>query len=146
MNVSGLHLDGADGRRGLKPLEGTFLLLLLYEEDGTPLCSQQLASYRDDYVLLTDLRVEVVAASTDSLESHSEFLARIGGLPFPLLSDTDGVLARALQTWDPSTRRSRRAAFVIDQSATIVHAICPYNPAKLEQYGEDVLETLGFNE
>jgi peroxiredoxin Q/BCP len=119
------------------------LLLLSYEEDATPACTTELASFRDDFEILAGLAVDVLAVSTDSLASHHAFLERIGGLPFPLLSDTGGVLARALETWDPATRRSKRAVFVSGSGGAILHAACPYNPSNLAQY-EAVFRALGF--
>jgi peroxiredoxin Q/BCP len=135
-------LPGTDGPRRLLPEHSERLLVVFYQEDATPACTTQLCSFRDDFELLQQLGVEVVAVSVDDLDAHRAFLQRLGGLPYPLLSDATGAAARAFGVWDADTRRSRRAVFVVDRAGTVVHATAPYTPANLVQY-EAVFRALG---
>jgi nitrogen fixation NifU-like protein len=134
MQAPDVTLEGTSGPRPLRPIAGPHLLLIVYEEDGTPTCTTQLCSFREDFDLLAALGVEVAGMSTDSLASHIAFLERLGGLPFPLLSDPQGAVARSLGAWDASSGRARRALFVIAADGEVVHAACPYSPGDLSEY------------
>src|SRR5216117_3399921 len=71
------------------------VVLAFYTEDSTPLCSTEISMLRDDYEVVQELGAEVVAVSADSAQSHRDFLERLGGLPFTLLSDETLEAARA---------------------------------------------------
>ena len=43
-------------------------------------------------------KAELFGVSTDSIESHQEFIKK-HGLPFPLLSDSDQEIVKAYQVW-----------------------------------------------
>ena len=120
------------------------LLLTFYSEDATPLCSSQVVAFREDYAMVEELGALLLAASADSLESHQAFVRRLGGLPFPLASDSDLSLARDYGVVDEGGKRSRRAVFVIDRDGTLLHRIDHYNPSNSSQY-EDVFRALGMD-
>lgn len=143
MQAPVLELDGTDGRRPLRPQQGKYLLLLFYQEDGTPTCTTELTSFREEADLLVELGLEVVGVSTDDLASHRHFIEWLGQLPFPLLSDPGGVAARAFGAWDESAGRALRAVFVIDADGGVVHSVCPYNPTDLTAF-EGIFRAVGF--
>lgn len=62
---------------------------------GAKGCTPQSCAFRDDYGELRALGVDVYGISTQSPEGQREAMERLG-LPFELLSDSDLVLARAL--------------------------------------------------
>ncbi len=120
------------------------VLLAFYFEDGTPACSTEIAALKDAHDALRERGARVVAVSADSIESHRAFAERLGGLPYPLASDTELAAARAYDAvaeHDP--RRSRRALFVIERDGTIVYAANPYSPNSLSQL-EGALRALGM--
>jgi peroxiredoxin len=119
------------------------VVLAFYFEDATPLCSSEVATLKADYDLIRDLGAEVVAVSVDSLDSHAAFARRLGGFPFPLVSDSDLLATRLYDVLDETGKRSRRAIFVIDRGGTVLHAIGWYQPGNVTQY-EEVLHALGF--
>lgn len=129
-----LTLPGTDGPRRLRPLQSDRLLVIFYQEDATPTCSTQVVSFREDFDAVREAGAEIVAISSDSQESHAAFIERLGGLPFPLLSDTDGSAARAFGVWDTSIQRAFRSVFVIDRKGRIKHAVRHYSPANLTEY------------
>ncbi len=139
------ELPGTDGPRPLLPLRADRLLVLFYQEDGTPACTTELCSFRDEIELLHELGAELVGVSVDNLESHRAFLERIGGLPFPLLCDAGGDLARAFGVWDAEARRAQRAAFVLDRTGAVRHAQVPYSPSNIAQY-EAIFRALGLSD
>jgi len=119
------------------------VVLAFYFEDATPLCTSEVATLKEDYDLIRDLGAEVVAISGDSLTSHEAFARRLGGFPFPLVSDSDLLAARLYDVLDETGKRSRRAVFVIDRGGTILHAIGWYQPGNVAQY-EEIFRVLGF--
>ncbi|HET9477574.1 MAG TPA: peroxiredoxin family protein [Dehalococcoidia bacterium] len=122
---------------------GGNVVLAFYTEDSTTLCSSEVAMLRDDYEIIRKLGAEVLAVSADTLESHADFARRIGGLPFPLASDTGLEAARAYGVVDDAGKRSRRAVFVIDTGGLIIHAERWFQPGNPAQF-EAIFRALGF--
>ncbi|KGO89440.1 peroxiredoxin [Flavobacterium suncheonense] len=69
------------------------LVIYFYPKDDTPGCTKQACFFRDQYEEFTDLGVEVVGISGDSVASHKKFAERYK-LPFTLLSDEDKSLRK----------------------------------------------------
>ncbi len=119
------------------------VVLAFYAEDATPLCSSQLSMLKDDYDAVHELGASVLAVSADSLDSHRQFAERLGGLPFPLASDEDLAVARLYNVADEEAKRSRRAAFVIDEEGIIAHAEPWFQPGNSAQF-EAIFRALGL--
>ena len=119
------------------------VVLAFYAEDATPLCSSQLAMLKDDYDAVRELGASVLAVSADSLGSHRQFAERLGGLPFPLASDEDLAVARLYDVADEEAKRSRRAAFVLDEEGIIAHAEPWFQPGNSAQF-EAIFRALGL--
>ncbi len=119
------------------------VLVAFYVEDNTPLCSNEISLFKEDYDLLEQLGAEVVGISADDLQSHQRFAEKLGGLPFPLACDEALEAARAYGTLDDSGKRSRRAVFVIDKGGAILHAVPWFQPGNPSQY-EEIFLALGF--
>ena len=119
------------------------LILAFYAEDNTPLCSNEVAMFRDDFEVIRELGAQIVAVSTDDLASHEAFAARLGGLPFPLASDADREVARLYGVLDDEGKRSQRAVFVIGTDGTVLHAEPWFQPGNPAQY-EAIFRALGF--
>ncbi len=119
------------------------VILAFYQEDNTPLCSSEVSVFKEDYDLIQHLRAEIVALSTDDLDSHMDFEAKLGGVPFPLVSDEGLEAARAYGVLDEAGKRSRRAIFVIDKGGKILHVVPWFQPGNPSQY-EEIFVALGF--
>ncbi len=138
------ELPSTQGTLRLKDLTATKkVLLAFYAEDNTPLCASEVSVLKEDYELVQQLRTEVVAVSADSLDSHRDFADKLGGVPFPLVSDENLEAARAYGVLDEAGNRSRRAVFVIDKGGTILHVVPWFQPGNPGQY-EDIFVALGF--
>lgn len=62
------------------------LVVYFYPKDDTPGCTKQACFFRDQYEEFSDLGVEVIGISGDSVTSHKKFAERYQ-LPFTLLAD-----------------------------------------------------------
>jgi peroxiredoxin len=95
-------------------------VVTFYVADWHPVCSAQLARYRDLGPELKRLGAELLAISGDTVWSHTAF-ANAHRLPFPLLADDRprGMTARAYGAYDAHRQAVRRALFVIDAHGTI---------------------------
>jgi thioredoxin-dependent peroxiredoxin len=120
------------------------VVLAFYYEDATPTCSNELSVLRDDYETVRELGAEVIAISTDSLDSHEAFAERLGGLPFPLASDEGLAAAKAFDVVDDAGKRSRRAVFVIDRGGRVLHVERWFQPGNPTQY-EAIFRALGLD-
>ncbi|MBU6505656.1 MAG: peroxiredoxin [Betaproteobacteria bacterium] len=77
----------------LSDYQGHWLVLYFYPKDETPGCTTEACAYRDDIQKIRKLGAAVVGVSIDDASSHAEF-AQHHHLPFPLLADSDGTVAR----------------------------------------------------
>lgn len=77
----------------LREHRGHPVVLYFYPKDGSPGCTQEACSFRDQYEDFQRLGAEVVGISSDDAASHQRFADR-HELPFTLLSDADGQLRR----------------------------------------------------
>ncbi len=115
----------------LDSLRGKWLVLYFYPKNDTPGCTEEACSFRDDMAQLTALGAQIVGVSIDSAASNAEF-AKKYHLPFPLLADKDGDVARrygAYADW-MVTRFARRYTFLIDPQGKIAKAYLKVDTSK----------------
>lgn len=96
------------------------VVLVFYPGDDSPVCTRQLNSYNDDLSQFSALNAQVLAVSSQSIESHEKFSAE-QGFRFPLLADVDKVVAGAYGTLGPLGFQ-RRSVFVIDSTGVVRYA------------------------
>jgi thioredoxin-dependent peroxiredoxin len=75
-------------------LKGKAVVLYFYPKDETPGCTKEACAFRDAWKDLEATGVVLVGISTDTDESHKKF-AEHHKLPFHLVSDPDGAIAKA---------------------------------------------------
>ena len=101
---------------------GRWLVLYFYPRDDTPGCTREACRFRDDYQQLQALHAQVIGISVDAADSHARFAAKYH-LPFPLLADTQGLVAAqygALIKLGP-LKMARRMTFIIAPDGHIAH-------------------------
>lgn len=139
------HLPDQDGDTvSLGDFAGRKLLLYFYPKDETPGCTTEACAFRDARQDYADRGIAVVGVSADDAASHQGFRSH-HGLEFPLLSDVDGTVSSAYDTW--GTRKlsvseftgAFRSTFLIDEEGKIAQAW--YNVAP-EGHPEAVLAAL----
>jgi peroxiredoxin Q/BCP len=89
------HATAHDGTAlSLATFQGKNVVLYFYPKDETPGCTKEACSFRDAWKELSATGAVLVGISTDDADSHKKF-AEHYQLPFHLVSDPDGVIAKA---------------------------------------------------
>jgi peroxiredoxin Q/BCP len=78
----------------LAALQGKKVVLYFYPKDETPGCTAEACSFRDSFADIEKTGAVLIGVSMDNLDSHKEFTDHFK-LPFPLVSDADGAIAKA---------------------------------------------------
>ena len=105
-------LSAADGSTvDAQQLRGKTVVLYFYPQDDTPGCTQEACDFRDQSPALLAKGAVVLGVSADAADSHRQFQNKYR-LPFTLLSDSAGAVARQYGVWN-DTGFTRRATFVI---------------------------------
>jgi thioredoxin-dependent peroxiredoxin len=126
--------------RDMLAYRNRWVVLYFYPRDDTPGCTREACRFRDDYPAAKNLGAEILGISVDSSESHAAFAGKYG-LPFPLLADTDGRVARqygALWSLGP-LRFARRRTFIIGPRGKIEKI---YRKVRPDTHSRQVLEDL----
>ncbi|MEM3096968.1 MAG: peroxiredoxin [Nitrososphaerota archaeon] len=129
----GREVGLADLIRGYKAL-----ILYFYPKDDTPGCTTEACGFRDVFSALRRAGANVVGVSVDSPESHRRFIGKYS-LPFQLLSDMDGRVARLYDAFREDRGTCARKTFVIDSSG-IVRAVFP--KVSPDEHAREILDTL----
>lgn len=113
----------------LSDLRGRKVVLYFYPKDDTPGCTTEACNFRDDIYKIKALGAEIVGISLDSAESHAHF-AEKHGLPFPLLSDAEGVVAEkyGCLTEKAGFRYAQRHTFILDPQGRIAKVYRDVDP------------------
>lgn len=80
----------------LSKLKGKFVLIYFYPKDDTPGCTKEACSFRDQYPKIEKLNTVILGVSRQDEASHKKFKEK-HKLPFDLLADTDGSLAKSFE-------------------------------------------------
>lgn len=102
------------------------LIVFFYPKAMTPGCTAEACDFRDRYEHLLDAGYAVVGVSPDSPEANAEF-AVAENLPFPLLSDTDNLVASRFGAWGTKTNYGKqyegliRSTFVLGPDGELEH-------------------------
>lgn len=97
---------------------GQVVVLLFYPGDETPICTAQMCSVRDRWEDYIATGAEVVGISTDSVESHQNFVQH-HNLPLRLLADTDRKVADLYGAQSLIPGKVARSVFVIDAKGVV---------------------------
>jgi peroxiredoxin Q/BCP len=97
------------------------VVLYFYPKDETPGCTAEACSFRDSYEDFTRAGAEVIGVSADSVDSHQRF-ADHHRLPFTLLSDAGGAVAKLYDVQRTLGLWPGRVTFVIDRQGVIRHS------------------------
>jgi peroxiredoxin Q/BCP len=130
-------LDRNGKSRNLSQFRGKPVVLYFYPMDFAAGASAQAGEFGADFARYRRLGANIVGVSTDQPQVHREFAARYK-LPYPLLSDPNGDLARAFGV-PLQAGTIRHATFLIDRRG-VIRKVWP----KVHPWGHsrEVLEAL----
>ncbi|HBC40980.1 MAG TPA: thioredoxin-dependent thiol peroxidase [Pseudanabaena sp.] len=108
----------------LSSLKGSRVVLYFYPRDNTPGCTKEACGFRDHYAQFQSKNTIIFGVSTDDAKSHQKFTQKFD-LPFPLLTDADGQVATAYESYGLKKFMGKeyvgvfRNTFVIDVEGNI---------------------------
>jgi thioredoxin-dependent peroxiredoxin len=134
----GFELEDQDAKtHRLADYRGRWVVLYFYPKDRSPACTTEACSFRDDLPTLRALGVQILGVSVDNAKSHARF-AEKHSLPFPLLSDHGGAVAKSygsLWSFGP-LRFAKRHTFIIDPEGKIARI---YRDVKPKEHSRQVI-------
>ena len=104
----------------LQDYSGRWVVLYFYPKNDTPGCTKEACTFRDDYNVIVAQNTQVLGVSVDDRNSHAKFAEKYN-LPFPLLADEGGKVARdyqALISLGP-LKLAKRHTFIVDPEGKI---------------------------
>jgi peroxiredoxin Q/BCP len=107
--------DGAV--RTLAEFQGRPLVIFFYPKDGSPGCTKEACAFRDAWKRYEDRGIAIVGVSKDDSASHKAFAVE-HRLPFPLLADEDGAVARAYGV-DSTFGLMDRVTVLVDEQGVV---------------------------
>jgi peroxiredoxin Q/BCP len=138
-------LPSSDGQTiSLAQFQGQWVVLYFYPRDNSPGCTKEACGFRDTYAQFQQAQTVILGISTDSVASHAKFIRKYN-LPFLLLADTEGQVARAYGSYGPKKFMGKtyegvfRHTFILDPQGQIVQI---YRQVKPETHAQQVLADL----
>ena len=112
----------------LSSLRGSKILLWFYPQAGTPGCTAEGCSLRDNYNYYQENNIVVVGVSFDPVEDNSAFAKRFE-FPFALLCDTDRKVGLTYGACDnPKAPYAERISYLIDEQGRILRVYPQVDP------------------
>ncbi|EGC32969.1 hypothetical protein DICPUDRAFT_81218 [Dictyostelium purpureum] len=96
------------------------VVLYFYPKDETSVCTKQACEFRDKYQAFISAGANVIGVSQDDAASHAKFTSKYS-LPFTLLTDKDGKLAKEYGVGKTALFLPGRTTFIIDKDHNIAH-------------------------
>ncbi|SMG29526.1 peroxiredoxin Q/BCP [Marivirga sericea] len=97
---------------------GEPIILFFYPKNFTKVCTAEVCEFRDAFSEFRDLNVKVVGISQDTISSHQKF-KKENKLPFELLSDPKGKVAKLYKATIPVIGMNRRITYLMDKEQRI---------------------------
>lgn len=111
---------------------GRVVVLAFYPRDFTPSDSLQLSRFREQHASLFGDSTTVLGISTDPVQTHQRFAARLD-LPFRLLSDGAQDAAAKYGSKDRDNR-NRRSVYVIGRDGRVTYRDLRFNATDDKAY------------
>lgn len=98
---------------------GKPIIIYFYPKDFTRVCSQEACDFRDNITFFKDLDIDVVGISRDSISTHERFREHYQ-LPFHLLADTTGKVARSYDALIPLIGIPKRVTYLLNSQHQVI--------------------------
>jgi peroxiredoxin Q/BCP len=116
------------------------VVVYFYPKDRTPGCTAEAGAFRDSYPTFAELGAEVVGISSDSVDSHKGFASECG-LPFRILSDTDGEVRRRYGVSSSMGIIPGRVTYVVDKGGIVRYVFS--SQLRATRHVKEALEAIG---
>ncbi len=138
-------LNNAQGESvSLSDFRGQWVVLYFYPKDNTPGCNKEACGFRDTDAAFTAQNIKVLGVSPDNEVAHQKFIRKFD-LPFTLLCDPDGTVAKTYESYGSKQFMGKsyegvfRQTFVIDPKGNIAKI---YRKVKPEPHAEELLKDM----
>ncbi|MGZ4189139.1 MAG: peroxiredoxin [Actinomycetota bacterium] len=115
------------------------VVLYFYPKAMTPGCTKESCHFRDMQAAFDEIGATRLGISADPPEAQARFAERYN-LDFPLLSDTDGSIARAFGAARRGPLFNRRVTFVIGSDGRLLDVI--RSELNMQIHGDQALDVL----
>jgi alkyl hydroperoxide reductase subunit AhpC len=135
-NAKGIHRDNiAD--YSLKSFPGKWLVLFFYPADFTFICPTEVTGFSKMAGEFRAEEAEVLGVSVDAIETHRSWIDELGGIDYPLLSDSDKTMSRDYGVLIEKEGVSARATFILNPAREVNYLMVSHM-----NVGRSVEETL----
>ncbi len=112
-------LDGTGGKFTLsQDLANKPCVLYFYPKDFTAVCTKEACEFRDQFAEFRGAEIDVIGISRDSVETHERF-KKEHQLPFELLADKSGQVAKKYKALIPVIGVTKRITYFLDKDHQI---------------------------
>ncbi|HAA22256.1 MAG TPA: peroxiredoxin [Cytophagales bacterium] len=101
-----------------KDRAGKATVLYFYPKDFTRVCTEEACEFRDAFEDFKDLGVDVIGISRDTVDTHHKFKEK-HDLPFELLADVQGAVAKKYKASMPILSMSKRITYLLDENHVV---------------------------
>jgi len=102
------------------------IILAFYPADWSGGCTKEMCTLRDNFAALQSLEAQIVAISGDYVYSHHQW-AKHHNLPFTLVSDYGGKVAKMYESWNEQYGMCKRTVFLIDNQGKVAYRDLEYS-------------------
>ena len=135
------------GEVSLEALRGQRVVLYFYPEDDTPGCTEQACAIRDAWTEFQRY-AKLFGVNNGAPDSHRRFIEKYA-LPFPLLSDSEDLMAKAYGLWladggggdVEGGEATERSTFIIDAQGRVERKLRRVKPAEHANFLLDILKS-----
>lgn len=138
-SLKGFHKD-MTVNVDLESLREKWVVLFFYTSDYMTSSVAELQSINAHYKKLAEKNTIILGISIDSAIVHEAFVTSIGGLEFPLLSDSHHTTCIDYNVYDEENAQPFSGTFVIDPLGAL--AWYCVNNSKVQRKGVDLVKTL----
>lgn len=134
------ELESTSGRSfKLSEQAGEPIILFFYPKNFTKVCTAEVCEFRDAFSEFKGLNVKVMGISQDTLASHHKF-KKENKLPFELLSDPKGKVAKLFKATIPVIGMNRRVTYLLDKDLKIKEVY--ENMFSADQHVKEMIEKM----
>ena len=141
-SLPGAYLDSIR-TYSLREVRGKWLVLFFYPADFTFVCPTEVVGFSEKAADFQSEDAQIYGVSIDSVESHRAWAKELGGINYPLLSDTEKKVSQAYHVLHPKEEVALRATFLINPEGIIQYsAACNMNTGRSVEETLRVLQAL----